>query len=93
MEPGCLKAKELSCAFISASRTAGMANRCRTRLWNCCARSGRLRFFERLSYRQNHAALAGFADGDRKNAERIEKMLPELAQMIGGGLVTLEKFA
>jgi len=26
-----------------------------------------------------------------ENAERIEKMLPELDQMIGGGLVTLEK--
>ena len=26
-----------------------------------------------------------------ENAERIEKMLPELDQMIGGGLVTLER--
>ena len=26
-----------------------------------------------------------------ENAERIEKMLPEIDQMIGGGLVTLEK--
>jgi len=26
-----------------------------------------------------------------ENAERIEKMLPELDRMIGGGLVTLEK--
>jgi uncharacterized protein len=26
-----------------------------------------------------------------ENAERIEKMLPDLDQMIGGGLVTLEK--